>query len=336
MKIAFRTDGDESIGTGHLSRCRAIGIECLNKGHEICFFSRKKSIPWLIKYSIPFKELSDAADEKFETAEFIEKAMFWGTDFAIIDSYYLSENCYESINAAICSLAIDDYARISYRADILLNSNLYAQKLDYSSVSVNRFLLGGNYTILRDEFRHTASRPINECVERILITMGGSDVNNYTQFVLSALQNVYVNEILIIIGAYANCLNDISSLSDACKSPTRILQAPNNIAELFASSDIAISAAGSTVYELCALGVPTILIEQADNQRLIMEYFAHSGPFIPLGNHCDVTKRELYNAVNDLIEDSARRKAISKAAKALVDLNGVLNVVEVISNHLDE
>ena len=328
MKIAVRADGDADIGTGHLSRCRAIADELLKKQHNVCFFSRKESIVWLKQYDLPFTELPYVESEEIETTVFVEKAIQWGADWALVDSYFLGVESFKSIHAAMHSIVIDDYARIPYIADILLNANLYAPGLDYSDASVDKYLLGGKYAILRDEFRQITPYKFRKRVHRILITMGGSDINDYTPFVLSALRDVQVDEMLVIVGACAGCIDEVYTIASECKSPVRVLQAPENIAELLASCDIAVSAAGSTVYELCALGVPSVLIEQADNQHLISDYFARLGPFIALGKYCEITSVELSKTVEALIQDEELRYVINRAAIDLVAMHGVSNIVD--------
>lgn len=332
MRLAIRADGNPALGTGHLSRCQAIAAGAQRRQHEICFFSQSCSAPWLQQYGVPFQELPQSPDIAEETAAFIALAKHWGADWALVDTYSLDARCYADIHAAMRSIVIDDFARLPYEANILLNANLYAPWLDYSAVSAGQFLLGGQYAILRDEFLKTPPVPFHGQVKRVLVTMGGSDINQYTPFVLSALREIQVEEILVIMGACAQCMEEVQSAASDCKSPVRILRAPPNIAELFASCDFAISAAGSTVYELCALGVPAILIEQAENQHLICAYFQQTQYLPALGEYRALPVERLASAAQTLLEDVEKRRHMHKTIQSLVSRSGVENILEAMGS----
>ncbi len=330
MKIAFRADGDPHIGTGHLSRCGAIALACMERQLEVCFYSREGSLSWLRAQGLPFEILPIFPTVAEETAFFIKKAGQWGAAWAVIDSYRLDTESYAATHAAMKSMVVDDYARLPYRADIFLNANLYAPALDCSHIQAEKFLLGGQYAILRKEFQLIPPAPFHEDVRRILITMGGADINSYTPFVLEALRDIEVEEILVILGAYARCQDAVQAAAKQCKSPVRILIAPPNIAALFASCDLAISAAGSTVYELCVLGVPSILIQQADNQRLIREYFQRTPSMSALEDYGHVSAQQIANETLSLIHSADRRKTMRETMMRLVTRFGVSNIVDAL------
>lgn len=327
MRIAIRADGDPHMGTGHLSRCRAIAMELGARGHAARYFTREASGLWLSQHGLPFETLPPCADLRAETDAFVRQAQAWGADAALVDSYALDADSYRRIDAAIYSAVIDDNARIPYTARVLINANLYAPTLDYTDCTVKTKLLGGRYAILREEFQQTPARTFSPVVRQILVTMGGSDPRRYTPIALRALSGLRVEQIVVVMGAYADCLEDTQRAAEDCVSAVTILRTPPNIAAVFSRCDMAISAAGSTSYELCALGIPSILVEQADNQRLIVDYFQGADSLLAVRDHRTVDSTRLAALAGGLLGDVDGRRRMREAALRSVSRDGVRHIV---------
>lgn len=327
MRIAIRAEGGTGIGMGHLLRCAAIAREAERVGNEICFFAREASVPHVAKLGHNARALPECDAVELETEAFISAAKDFGSQTAIVDSYELTEDCYKRIRKSMRSVVIDDYVRLPYTADVLINANVYANELDYSACRLKTKLLGGRYAILRSEFQNAQIASFREDARRILVTMGGTDINDYTPAVLDGLSNIRGVEITVVAGPLMKCVDAANAVAKRCKSPVSILRTPSNLAKVFASCDIAISAAGTTTYELCALGVPAILIQQADNQALISGYFLRSGDMLALGDYRDVDSDAIESAVNRLLGDPALRRVMRKGMLKLVSREGVKNIM---------
>ncbi|MCL2151851.1 MAG: UDP-2,4-diacetamido-2,4,6-trideoxy-beta-L-altropyranose hydrolase [Oscillospiraceae bacterium] len=328
MRIAFRAEGSAEIGIGHLTRCSAIAIECVKKGFDVCFFARNDSELWLREKRMPLQILPKCNTIQKETSEFISLANRWAADYAFVDSYELTQQCYNEIFRNLPTITIDDFAHFPYTATTLINANVFADLLNYSDYNVKKLLLGGKYIILRDEFVEASPAPFNQRVSRILVTMGGADINNCTPFVLEALCKIRNIQVVVIVGPMFRGVLDIETAASKCKSEVQILYTPNNLAEVFSSCDIAISAASTTTYELCSLGVPTILIQQAANQQMICDYFMHSDSLFVLGEFKSISKQLIEHAVLSLINNENKRFHMRESVLALVSRNGVNNIVK--------
>ena len=130
-------------------------------------------------------------------------------------------------------------------------------------------MLGSRYIILGEEFANATFAPFNKKASRLLVTMGGEDDNNCTPFILESIDQIENMQIIVVAGPLFKNIHDIETAASKCKSDVQIFRSPNNLVEVFTSCDIEISAAGTTTYELCSLGIPTILVQQADNQQMI-------------------------------------------------------------------
>jgi len=143
-------------------------------------------------------------------------------------------------------------------------------------------LTGADYVLLREEFKYTkiniaSLRDENWPPERIMVSLGGSDPNNITIRVLEALQ--YTDGIQSISVIAGPSFVHTESLRKFCIKHKKysLLSRPENMAELMLSHNIGIGAAGSTSWERCAMGLPTITLVMAENQRIISLQLADTG-----------------------------------------------------------
>jgi spore coat polysaccharide biosynthesis predicted glycosyltransferase SpsG len=93
-------------------------------------------------------------------------------------------------------------------------------------------------------------------------------------------------------------------------------------------ADLAVSATGTTSYELLALGTPTIGIPQVDNQIPIVETLAERGAMV----HLPLRRiNELGKKLETMVSDSEKRKSIRLRGRALVDAHGTERVFSKIA-----
>ena len=331
MRIAIRADGSSQLGMGHLIRCGAIAREFMKRGYQVRFYSRKEAGEWLREKGFDHEVLT-AETVPAETGEFIRGLTAWGAMVALIDSYETTYECYQRILERVPTIVIDDYCRLPYSATCLVNTNLYGDRvgLDYIDCKMDNMLTGEYYTILREEFLDYRPITFKDEVGRILVTMGGADLRNYTPVVLRALRNLTGVEIVVVIGPAFQNRAEIEEEAKKCAGRCELVVNPESMAKVMSTCDMAISAAGSTVYELCYLGIPTILIGQADNQDLLLDYFTQNGNMLCLGDYRQVGAEEIEKATQTLMKDDHLRWQMYTELINLVDGRGVERVVEFI------
>ena len=178
-------------------------------------------------------------------------------------------------------MVIDDLADRAHACDLLLDQNLGRQIGDYTNlVPVQcQVLTGSRYALLRPEFEilraYSLKRRANSPqLKRLLITMGGVDQINASAQVLQALHRCSLPvdcRITVVLGLTAPWMQNVRELAALMPWPTEVLVNVNDMAQLMADSDLAIGAAGSTSWERCCLGVPTLMVVVADNQKPIAQ-----------------------------------------------------------------
>ena len=300
MKIAIRIDLSNEIGTGHYLRMNALADAFADLGQQCVFFKGE--------------------DEPIDYAPF---------EIVILDTYQLNDAYIAALNAANRLLVCyDDNALYTYDCDVLINANLYAHELKFRfGEKTPRLLLGSRYILLRREFRQAPPLQVREHADRIFICFGGSDPRNMTPIVIRALGEIDGVHLNVVLGPYTKNDREVLSLAN---ENIIITKAPAAISEIMLNCDLAVTAAGSMIYELAALGLPTIAIIQADNQRLGAGYLARRRLVKCLGAWNNVDYDLLKHEVISTLNDFAGRKEKSSELLELVDKNGATNAANEI------
>lgn len=341
MHLTFRTDASSQIGTGHAMRCLALAQAWQDAGGNASFVmvSCPPSLEdRLAREGIAVLHLAESiapgseADGHETAAIARESSTGECDDWVVVDGYHFGADYQQSLQALCLRLLFwDDAAHCPhYSADLVLNQNLGAEAHLYPSRSEHtRLLLGTRYAVLRREFRQlrAARKDVPAAAQNLLVTLGGSDPANLTPRVLTALDAVGTPlHVTVLVGGSATNLAEAEAAAASSRHAVRILRNAPNIAELMAQSDLAISAAGSTVWELCSLGVPSLLIAVADNQQPSAAAMQRAAAALVLPGP-DFAPQDLAEKVSALLPDAATRLQLARRAHALVDGLGAARVV---------
>lgn len=357
--ILFRCDQSDIIGTGHVMRCITIADEAKRRGWQTCFALRDPDF-----YAIDFIKSAGHQTEMFKTihSNRVKKPKHFNYEdwlpvsqdldaietlgvvsklrpnWVVVDHYGLDATWHELVRDRCEKIAaIDDLGDRKLSCDIVLDQNLGASAEKYENkVSENcRLLLGPRFALLRNEFKGWREKSLRDRFERkvgkILITMGGADPMNYTLRLLKELsksKNAKNCEFVVIVGAlypHFDTLNDFISFSYLKVS---VLSNVTNMAEIMSSCDLCIGAAGSTSWERCCLGLPTIALAVAENQKEILNQLQKYGVVIAsnLQNVCLD-----FDCIFGSNQDSELNR-LSKNSSSICDGEGVTRVLD----HLEQ
>lgn len=287
MKIIIRVDASVWIGSGHVMRCLVIAEKLKTAGFEItfCCLPQKGDLISFIKnrnfnvisLSFPKLEYTPISDKDYtgwlrrsideDVADFISH--FESTDIVITDHYAIGSEWQEQIRAHFnCKIvAIDDLVR-THDADLIIDQTLGRKANEYNNLS--NVLTGSKYAILNPRFSelrpHSYYRCIDKSKVKILISMGAIDRFNLTLKVMKALSKKDNFLMTVLLGKSSPHFSDVVSY---CTKHQKIkhIEFTNDMAELMLGHDLAIGAPGTTSWERCCLGLPSILIPLAENQK---------------------------------------------------------------------
>ncbi len=303
-KVVIRADASLQIGSGHVMRCLTLATALRDHGAECHFICRELPghIGELVRdqqfalHMLPPGRDSTQADGH-EASSWLPSHAHWlgcswqqdarqsletletlQPDWLITDHYAIDARWH----AALCAhygklMVIDDLADRPQLGDVLLDQTFGRNPDDYAGCvpAACRLLCGSRFALLRPEFaslreQSLERRKSSAGIRHLLITMGGIDKDNVTARVLDALTDSALPadcEITVVMGMTAPWLHDVRTRAASLPWPTRVLVNVRDMASIMASADLCIGAAGSTAWERCTLGLPTIMVITAANQQ---------------------------------------------------------------------
>ena len=317
MKIVFRVDASIQMGTGHVMRCLTLADALKNQGADCYFICREHpgnlmnlivqrgyhvdSLPYIENYHLPKqnKKVDDLAHSSWlgatqkEDAELcVAIVELLQPDWLIVDHYALDIHWEQELRSYCKQLmVIDDLADRHHDCDMLLDQT-YGRDSDVYRLLISehcQLFCGAQYALLRPEFiewrDYSLKRRVNGQLEHLLINLGGVDKDNITTQILRNLSNCLLPSscyITVVMGGTAPWIKEVQQQAKKMPWTTEVLVGVNNMAELMANSDLAIGAAGSTSWERCCLGLPTVMICMAENQYLIAKDLHNLGAAISI------------------------------------------------------
>jgi RimJ/RimL family protein N-acetyltransferase len=172
-------------------------------------------------------------------------------------------------------------------------------------------------------------REIPEVARRVLVTMGGSDPGNVTLEVIQALQHVDVNglEAVVVVGGSNPHYAELQSAVQTSRLSIRLESNVTDMPALMAWADVAVSAGGSTNWELAFMGLPALVLILASNQRPIAERLDMVRMAVNLGWYSDASPMKIAQVLTQLLKDSKTRAKMSQCGQQLVDGEGIVRVL---------
>ncbi|MBY6070795.1 UDP-2,4-diacetamido-2,4,6-trideoxy-beta-L-altropyranose hydrolase [Marinobacter salsuginis] len=358
MNVVFRADASVQIGTGHVMRCLTLAEALRRGGHQCQFicsgfpghFGRQINEKGFAVETLP----SSSRDTAFGFSEEDNAYAKWlgiswqedasqtlrfcsgdEVDWIVVDHYALDARWERSVSNVVGKImVIDDLANRPHFADILLDQNLGRLEGDYDRlVSANcKRLIGPEYALLRPEFSRLRKKSLERRYEpelkRILVSMGGTDTPNATAAVLTSLESSSLPSHLrldVVMGAKAPWLNDIGNIAKNSRFNVTVSTNVQDMGERMCLADLSIGAAGSTSWERCALGLPSIVVSQAQNQSGILQALSGAGAAIKLDFPID--EAELASLVVDFYSNPEKLATMARNASLLCDGMGVQRVI---------
>lgn len=333
----IRADGNSEIGMGHIMRCLSIAEAS---------YSEKKIKPVFILADACCRELiSDRGFEsivldtdyrEMESELLAVSKILEKDDIILVDSYQVTVKYYRELGKLCKTACLEDMGE-PYPVDILINYNIYGTKLraKYESnpdkeILPRKVLLGLEYMPLRNDFRSGLEYDVRDKVTDVMLTTGGSDPLYAAGSILEAITAFKNITIHTVSGPFNQNIDRLKLEYGRCENVV-IYENLKDMKALMKKCDIVITATGSTIYEVSALGVPMICFYFAENQRQGADEIVHLTDIVNAGCFARDPKgtvNNIYIALLRSIGDLEYRRAIHFQEKRLVDGNGALRIVE--------
>lgn len=359
MKAIFRVDASTQIGSGHIMRCLTLA-DSLSKQGTCCEFICRDHAGNMINFieergyrvaKLPLNrdldELSSNTSDEYLSwlgADNIEDAENTirvikdareKPDWMIVDHYAIDHE-WEKALRSVCKniMVIDDLANRVHDCDVLLDQTFGRVSKEYENLTPNKCkrLVGSQYALLRPEFsemrEYSLARRHKPKLKQLLITLGGVDKDNVILEVLESLQQSDLPldcKIIIVMGFNAPWFLSVKEKTEEMKWHTTLLIAVDNMAKIMSDSDLCIGAAGSTTWERCSLGLPTIMLKLAENQDKVIKELSYNNSIIWLQNPKELRSIFKNNQIERLLYD------LSSSSKHITDGAGTKKIVNILS-----
>ncbi len=358
MKVAFRTDASLTIGTGHVMRCLTLADALRKRGFECVFLSRNHAgnlHPVVEARGYPLLSLGETEPALSQQTEVSyehwlgvelqadadhtrERLTNLSVEWLVVDHYGLDARWEHSLRP-YCEriMAIDDLANRDHSVDVLLDQNLGKTTAEYKTKVPTScaLMIGPRYALLRPEFAALRAKSLYRrrqgSLRKLLVTMGGVDYEDATGRVLQALKSWRLSaylEVTVVMGLNAPWRDQVAEQARHLPFPTEVLVNVHNMETLMCNADLAIGAAGTTSWERCCLGLPTLQLVLAENQHPISKALSQAGAALQLEGNSLV--ESLHRAMNQLALDSALLIQMSAAAAHVTDGQGAERVAQFI------
>lgn len=322
-RILFFADAGAGVGGGHVMRCLTLA-DALGRSGAVCAFAATPAASAVLdafageaveRLAIP------AGEPGACVAAAAQQALAWRAHAAVLDHYGAGLDEEAALRAAVSRLLVIDDLRRPHLCDLALDSNLGRAAADYPGLDA---LCGPAFALVRPAFAalradSLARRARGGEVARILVSLGLTDLGGVTARVVRALLPQLGERALdVVVGGAAASLPLLRRLAERDRRLDLYVDTPD-MAQLTARADLAIGAGGSSVWERCCLGLPTLTVVLADNQRANSEALVAAGAAAMVDATAADFDAHLAEACVRLIGDGGLRRRLSAASAALCD-----------------
>ena len=359
MNVVFRADASLAIGSGHVMRCLTLAGALAGRGHRCHFLCREDEghlgqvigerghgLTLLGGASGAYGPEEDApphghwltaywAEDARASAECLAEI---GADLLVVDHYALDRRWAKVVRGSVQRIAvIDDLADRRHDCDLLLDQNLGRRAADYGALVPEgcRLLMGPEFALIGPAFGavrgESLERRSSSSLRRIMVSMGGVDADDATGQVLEAIAGApppHLEHVSVIMGRHAPHLDRVRARATALPFDVEVAVGVSDMARRMADADLGIGGAGVTAWERCAVGLPSIAVVLAGNQRRGAQALGNAGAALVI----DGTEHISAELPGQLarMDESSERLCVSAAAAGLVDGRGLVRVAKAL------
>jgi len=356
-RVAVRADASMRIGSGHVMRCLTLARVLRARGAEVRFICRAHPghlgerieaaglpVTWLPAPPAPVGPIADGdylawlgVPVETDAAETLAALDGWRPDWLVVDHYALGADWEGALRPHVGAiLAIDDLANRPHDCDLLLDQNLQPggeSRYDSLVPGDSGCLIGPEYALLSPDYAelHPRTPSRDGKVRRILVFFGMADGANLAGLTVSAVLALGRTDIALDVVVHPDSRHAGALRKQAEEHPNIVLHDPKpSLAPLMMKADLAVGAGGATSWERCCLGLPSLVITLAENQKEIAATLDQRGCIVWLGHQDAVSQDALTSALRELLADGLIAD-MSRRCLAVVDGRGADRVADVVT-----
>lgn len=336
MKILFRCDSNQKVAMGHVMRCLSVADALRDKGVDVVFVCASNDpMPLMLERGYYVHVLDTAYNNMDSEFPLLDKIIeIEKPDRIVVDTYYTTDSYLDKLREYCPVGILDDFGNKPFHVDFLINYNifadrsLYATLYRYAGLKLPLLILSPAYAPLRKEFQNV---PEVSGVSGLnyLLTVGGSDNLHVCSTVVRKFLDSDIEGVTLHVlkGPFFENAEDLKNLADTSMGRVVLHEPVKEMAKFLSGFDFCVSAAGSTTYELCSLGIPSALFCTADNQVAIHNGFKAEETMPCLGlcfDEFDAVTDRIISTMKEASTNRKFRKDIKSRMKKITDGNGAI------------
>lgn len=331
--LYIRTDANKTIATGHIMRCLSIADAAREKGQDTTFLvADTEAVGLLEEHGYPYLVLDtkwDSMETELPALKQIIKEK--KIEKLLIDSYQVTKGYLEELTKEVKTIYLDDMGSFPYPVSgIICYANYWKDYYSQFPDKKTELYMGTSYVPLRREFIGIGSKKIKDQVENLLILSGGTDTYGILDTLLETIKKDDYKKINVICGRYDKNYDYLCQKYQNFQQ-IQIERAVTEMKKYMEAADFAVTAGGSTMYELCAVGTPAVSYALADNQLANVRQFQKDGIIEYAGDiRRDAVAANVSRCLDKYWKNKELREEKSKKMQSLVDGHGAGRIAEIL------
>lgn len=348
--IGIRVDANDTVATGHVMRCITIAKQIISAGCRVVFFTADEYAGELLeKAGMKYVCLHTNWNRMEEETALLRKELVKANcRKLLVDSYQVTEKYFHALSDLCKLIYMDDCFETVYPVEMVINYNAYHVRFPYKDAYADKvkLLLGTAYVPLREEFGNTetAADDLARCDDssakdmensHILLSSGGGDLfNALSGILLEAMRDETFRDKTfdVVVGGFNRNTEELERLAKE-HSNICLHYRVEHMAELMGQCTAAVSAAGTMLFELSAMQIPTVFFVSADNQQYDHEFFAAEERMLYAGDIRETRDKclhEICSRLKLILEDEPMRNRMKRKLYKVTDGNGAKRIAEEI------
>ncbi len=341
----FRVDASVRTGTGHLMECLALAESfgrTFSSGSLFLVNGFGPAIRTLDEQGFDYRIVPEGLSGGEEQAWISGLLRETGAGLLVCNLLDRSDGFYEGLRGrgARLMIILDDGLHRPVPGDIVVNWSILQDGPYYERFAGDgtRYCIGPRFMPMHEGLHEAWLRPreIPDLARAIFVNQGGSDPFGLTARILRALELLDLpQEIVVVVGSAVaeNHREELRSIGRRAHNSYSFVWGapPREMYGIMERSDLALTAAGNTLYELAVFGIPSIVVCHHERHLAVAERFAAQGAAVNLGIGTGLPEEKIARATRELLGDRVRRQALSGMMKGIVDGLGCRRLAEAVA-----
>ena len=333
----FRVDGSHQIGLGHIYRTKALASSLKSLGKNLVFLIKKDKESERILNNFDFIVLKNEINFKDELNTIKKLVEEFSVKTIISDLFIYNDNYLESLSRLDKNLVtFHEHTDHDSLSNLIINYNTYKEVIKNENKN-EQHCLGPRYCIFPETLINRKAITVHSDVKKVLLSFGGSDPCDYTFKIAKLLDNNHhclesIEEVIVHLGPSNSQHENIKKLLHESSLNLTIKKNVKDLHAIMCQCDLAFASGGNTMYELCSLGIPTIVLPQNQHQEAFAKELSRKKVILLIEKSEINNDIRILKSLINLIENQQVRVEMHKFSTKFFDFKGVKRVANSILN----